>query len=1127
MRRVILPAFFVLLLCSRAFGVELKPTIALSPDYQGPGSEFVITWFPLSGKSYNIEAATDLNGPWAALNPQPLVAEKTVETYRDQTAEPVRFYRIRKLDTQPPEVVYLSPKDGAIAVGRSEPLVVRLSDEAGIDPQSISFSVGARSPIGIDDPRLIFSEDFLVYTPAADESYGGYGETVTARLSVSDTLGSRLENYTWSFKLELETVLAQNVILIDDASPLKLISVQGDTYTFSYTGDSPGISVGDILVSTDPANPYKVKVVSLTDHPDSHTVDVLMEPATLPEIFERASFRVGNANPEGEEVLPLSPGWPWTGVIHIEKRLSLDGTAVYEGERLKVEFTSGFIELACDVSIGGEIGWPSLLESFDLDLTGTVGFDATVKATASGEIKRDFQKSIATLPLPPFAVPVLGVPILVTPAVSFDVGMSAEANAQGEITAGIRSSYTLSAGVTMRDGDWTPYRTHSGDASPITPTWNIEGEIELKCYVEVKVAAYVVGLIGPSLSLAPYLEFDGHFQANPLAYDYALNAGVTSDLAIDLSFLDQDVASWRLLDWRRTLAEETYRRGTELKPEPATWSRAFGGAGAEDYMYCVEQTSDGGYVLAGQTDSYGAGGADAWLIKTDWRGTKEWSRTFGGTGADGASSVQQTSDGGFIVAGGTSSFGAGQEDAWLVKTDSRGTEEWSNTFGGTWYDAARWVQQTPDGGYVIAGFTDTLGPSGRDGWLVRTDSRGTQEWSRTFGGSDADFAECVRRASDGGYILAGMTQSSGPWRRDAWLVKTDASGNESWARTFGGSGYQWAYSAEQTCDGGYILAGQTSSFGAGDYDAWLIKTDDEGTTQWTRTFGGASADFASSVHQTFDCGYILAGTTWSFAKGADDAWLIKTDACGNEQWSKTFGGGDYDFTASVRQCSDGGYILAGSTRALGFRAGHAWLIKTDVQGNAAAVSEQPEFRAPWSDTATITQGNNGATSHYDHGSWDNTYALDIALSTGTYVLAPADGTVVYYDPDPAGAGGKELAIEHTGPSGKKFTTVYLHLSEILRTSGAVSQGEVVARSGATGDVTGAHLHFHLWSGEGSFDSHTIPIERLVMKQVGVDPDFREYNGAQGELDDSKIGGKSFQSNNEPLAIAGDDTPRTR
>ncbi|MBN2251173.1 MAG: peptidoglycan DD-metalloendopeptidase family protein [Candidatus Altiarchaeota archaeon] len=191
--------------------------------------------------------------------------------------------------------------------------------------------------------------------------------------------------------------------------------------------------------------------------------------------------------------------------------------------------------------------------------------------------------------------------------------------------------------------------------------------------------------------------------------------------------------------------------------------------------------------------------------------------------------------------------------------------------------------------------------------------------------------------------------------------------------------------------------------------------------------------------------------------------------------------------------------------------------KCSANIHALAESEQPQLKAPWVGTAKITQGNNADCtdcSHYDHeGIWDNTYAIDVALDVGSDVLATADGIVIWYDDDPSGAGGKELVIDHTRLGGKKFTTVYLHLSEIIVKSGAVKQGQVIAKSGDTGTVTGPHLHFHIWDGTGSYDSHTMVIERLVMKNVGVDSDFREYDARAGELDDNKIAGKYFESNN--------------
>jgi len=189
-----------------------------------------------------------------------------------------------------------------------------------------------------------------------------------------------------------------------------------------------------------------------------------------------------------------------------------------------------------------------------------------------------------------------------------------------------------------------------------------------------------------------------------------------------------------------------------------------------------------------------------------------------------------------------------------------------------------------------------------------------------------------------------------------------------------------------------------------------------------------------------------------------------------------------------------------------------------------SLSEQPQLKAPWTGTATITQGNNGMTSHYDHGTWDNTFAIDVALSVGSSILAPADGIVKYVDNDPSGAGGKELALEHKGQSGKRFVTVYLHLNDILVTVGnSVSQGQIIAKSGATGDVTGPHLHFHIWRPKGTipewnYDSHTMPIERLILKRTNVDSDFREYDSRKGELDDANIAGGLFESSNTPLSI---------
>ena len=261
--------------------------------------------------------------------------------------------------------------------------------------------------------------------------------------------------------------------------------------------------------------------------------------------------------------------------------------------------------------------------------------------------------------------------------------------------------------------------------------------------------------------------------------------------------------------------------GATPNPEIA-WSKTFGGPG-EEYGFSVQQTSEAGYIIAGYTDSYGAGGRDAWLIKTDSSGDLSWNKTFGGSGTDRGSSVRQTSDGGYIIAGYTYSYGAGSSDVWLIKADSSGNMAWNQTFGGSGRDYAYSVQQTTDGGYIITGYTNSYGADEGDVWLIKADSSGNAAWNQTFGGSEYDTAYSVQQTTDGGYIITGYTNSYGAGTSDVWLIKTDSSGNEMWNQTFGGSRADYGSSVQQTSDGGYIIAGWAHSYGAADCDVWLVK----------------------------------------------------------------------------------------------------------------------------------------------------------------------------------------------------------------------------------------------------------------------------------------------------------------
>ena len=373
------------------------------------------------------------------------------------------------------------------------------------------------------------------------------------------------------------------------------------------------------------------------------------------------------------------------------------------------------------------------------------------------------------------------------------------------------------------------------------------------------------------------------------------------------------------------------------QPPDTLWTRTLGGTG-NDEGYSVQQTTDGGYIIAGRTMSYGAGGSDVYLIRTDASGSEEWSQTFGGSASDYGQSVQLTSDGGYIIAGYTSSYGAGSSDVYLIKTNANGDSLWTRTFGGSSSDKGYSVQQTTDGGYIIVGRTTSFGAGDYDAYLIKTDGSGNELWTRTIGGEDYDEGFSVQQTTDGGYIIAGNTGSYGAGGSDFYLVKTNESGIELWSQTFGGSFTDYCYCVQQTQDGGYIIAGYTDSFGAGGADVYLVKTDGSGMEQWSQTFGGSNWEAGNCVQQTQDGGYITAGYTESYGAGDIDVYLIKTNASGSEEWTQTFGGSSADEGYSIQQTQDGGYIIAGKTTSFGAGGLDVYLIRLAGDGTTNDVT---------------------------------------------------------------------------------------------------------------------------------------------------------------------------------------------
>jgi hypothetical protein len=383
------------------------------------------------------------------------------------------------------------------------------------------------------------------------------------------------------------------------------------------------------------------------------------------------------------------------------------------------------------------------------------------------------------------------------------------------------------------------------------------------------------------------------------------------------------------------------------------FQKTFGGTGLE-LGYTVEQTSDGGYILACTTSSFGSVGYNSYLVKTDGDGNLLWSKNIEGSSDELTYSVVQTSDGGYILTGITNLSGSGVNEIYLIRTDNSGNLLWSKTFGGTNDDYAWSVRQTSEGGFIIGASTKSFGAGNYDFYLIKTDGSGNLLWSNTYGGTGDERAWYVQQTSDGGYIMGGITNSFGAGGYDYYLVKTDSIGNLTWNKTYGGSAGDWALSLQQTSDGGYIITGYTASFGAGQFDWYLVKTDGSGNLLWNKTYGGSGDDIARSVHQIIDGGFIITGYTTSFGAGGYDCYLVRTDGSGNLTWSRTYGGINNDLGYYVQQTSDKGLIMTGMSESFGAGQKDVYLVKTDENGDGGGCNTTIPVTNVSSPISTVT-----------------------------------------------------------------------------------------------------------------------------------------------------------------------------
>ncbi|MBD3169259.1 MAG: T9SS type A sorting domain-containing protein [candidate division Zixibacteria bacterium] len=435
-------------------------------------------------------------------------------------------------------------------------------------------------------------------------------------------------------------------------------------------------------------------------------------------------------------------------------------------------------------------------------------------------------------------------------------------------------------------------------------------------------------------------------------------------------------------------------------PGDALWSNTYGG-GSYDYGECIQQTSDGGYIMTGYTYSYGVN-EDLLLVKIDSSGNQEWYRNYGGSDEDRGFWVQQVADGGYIAVGYTLSFGAGYRDIYVVRTDSNGDSLWANTYGASSHDFGYCVQLTTDGGYILSGYTQSYGPSTQL-YLVKIDANGNQQWENNYGGSSLEEVGFVQQTSDGGYVLVGNSRShSSNW--NAYMVKTNASGTMVWERWY--DEYSYARNVVQTPDGGYALLGYKWD---GNSNFYLVKTSSNGTSQWDRTYGGSNTEEGKTITLTPDGGYLLAGYTNTYGAGGEDIYLVKTAANGDTVWTKTHGGSSTERAYSIHTTDDGRYIVGGYTNSFGHGSYDFYAIKIDednvhypaitniVQNpDEPGINEDCEISATITDTST-TMSITLAELYYDNGSGYTSISMDnVADSFFATIPGQSGGTTVEY-----------------------------------------------------------------------------------------------------------------------------------
>jgi hypothetical protein len=347
----------------------------------------------------------------------------------------------------------------------------------------------------------------------------------------------------------------------------------------------------------------------------------------------------------------------------------------------------------------------------------------------------------------------------------------------------------------------------------------------------------------------------------------------------------------------------------------------------------MQQTATEGYVIAGNTDNSGT--ADFFVVMTKFNGDTLWAKTYGSSGDDFLTSIKPLAAGGYILSGYSNGIAGNGYDVILARIGEDGNLIWSKSYGGTGDDKATDVIQNTNMQFVVTGSTNSFGAGNLDVYLLATDCTGNFLWSNSFGGPSEDFGNSIASTSDSGYFITGSTKSFGT-NTDAYLIKTDNTGNKIWTKAIGGNNTDYANSGIQTSDGGFVFTGISYSWGTGTGDMYVVKMDSLGQVFWTEITGGADEDRGNSIIESNDGNYVIAGETNSYTF-TSDLYLVKLSSSGDNIWSRVFGGPGIETGKNIIQTADGGYAIAGSTSNAGSGL-DLYLVKTDESGKTSCVN---------------------------------------------------------------------------------------------------------------------------------------------------------------------------------------------